>query len=44
MEICLSYYSQCDPDGRTDDEAQRVLIVHDVKQIGDDPLLVFEGF
>ena len=35
---------QCKPEGRTDDRAQRVLIVGDVQQTGEDPILAFDGF
>ena len=35
---------QCAPGGRSDADAQKVLIVGNVQQIGEDPILAFDGF
>jgi len=35
---------QCAPGGRSDEDAQKVLIVGNVQQIGEDPILAFDGF
>jgi len=37
-------FVECDPTGRDATNSQKVLIVQDVNQIGEDPLLVFEDF
>ena len=37
-------YLQCGPGGRSQTDSQRVEAVQDVRQIGGDPLVVFEGF
>ena len=34
---------QCNPAGRSAADSEKVLIVQDVKQIGEDPLIVFDG-
>ena len=36
---------QCDPNGRSDEDAMnKVLIGDDITQIGEDPILAFDGF
>jgi len=36
---------QCNPAGRSDDDGKKkVLIVGNVQQIGEDPILAFDGF
>ena len=37
-------YVTCDPRGRNVEESQRIQEVQSVRQIGENPLLVFEGF
>ena len=37
------FIPQCDPAGRNAADSEKVLIVQDVKQIGEDPLIVFDG-
>ena len=44
VEPC-SFHMQCDPNGRTDNDARdKVLIGADITQIGEDPILAFDGF
>ena len=42
--ILLFLPLQCAPGGRSDADAQKVLIVGNVQQIGEDPILAFDGF
>ena len=37
-------YLQCRPGGRNPEDSQRIEAVQDVRQIGENPLLVFDGF
>ena len=37
-------YVMCEPGGRNIEESQRILEVQNIGQIGENPLLVFEGF
>ena len=37
-------YLECSPDGRTPMDSQRTDAVQDVRQIGENPLVTFEGF
>ena len=44
--LCYHTYiftPQCNPAGRSAADSEKVLIVQDVKQIGEDPLIVFDG-
>ena len=37
-------YLRCNEGGRSPTNSQGIVTVQDVRQIGDDPLLVFDGF
>ena len=37
-------YLMCNPGGRSRNDSQRTDAVQDVRQIGENPLLIFEGF
>ena len=37
-------YLRCQPGGRSPEDSQRIEAVQDVRQIGENPLLVFDGF
>ena len=37
-------YLECRPGGRSQMDSQRVDVVQDVRQIGENPLVIFEGF
>ena len=37
-------YIECHPGGRNQEDSQRIDSVQDVRQIGENPLVTFEGF
>ena len=43
FQLCF-FPLQCAPGGRSDDDAQNVQIAENVQQIGEDPILAFDGF
>jgi len=41
--LYIHSHPQCNPAGRNEADSQKVLVIQDVNQIGEDPLIVFDG-